>query len=294
MKTVTKVALISAGILVLSGTAITAVALANVNFDFTKLNSSVYEKMDYETAEGYKNIFIENVSDDVSFRVAESNQTYVEYWDSENIKYEITVSKDEENELRIIQKDQRQWYERLFSFDFGQNHSLTVYLPKKDYERLHINSVSGDIDLSGGYSFKDSASIVTVSGNVLLSGTEGFGSLYTESVSGDVRAEKTGSVKNAQFKSVSGDVRLISFKTDSGLFVNTVSGDAEFDDLTVKGNISIETVSGDVEGTISSGKSGRSYDTDTVSGDVDVPRSSKGGADTKINTVSGDIKIKET
>jgi hypothetical protein len=143
-----------------------------------------------------------------------------------------------------------------------------------NFGKLKINSVSGDLSVSGEVS--GNADVKTVSGDAKLENVRG--DLSAQTVSGDLRIGPIAG--SAEAKTVSGDIRFESLK----------AGDARF-----------TSVSGDVEIGIAEG-SAVDVDAGSTSGDLssEVPLGSEpvtgegGGGPTVVlrgRTVSGDVKV---
>ena len=141
------------------------------------------------------------------------------------------------------------------------------------YERLDVNSASGDLRLSG-----------EVERDAVL-----------KTVSGDIRIDRVGG--ELRVKSVSGDVAVAS--VGGSIESRTVSGDVRFD-VVREGTVTVQSVSGDIELGVAPGTN-LDVDAGSVSGDLssEVPLASEphgGNADgptvvLRGKTVSGDVKV---
>ena len=168
---------------------------------------------------------------------------------------------------------------------------------------LNVRSTSGDIDarnVHGG-----ALKAFTVSGNIELNGIV-CDSWNVQTTSGDIDAEAVTVSGAAALQTTSGDITLLDV-TAGTWRTQTTSGyvHAEFvlaegaaqwksvsGDLTLLGTdaaaITIETVSGNVDGRLCSGKT---FLTETTSGDIRVPASDPAGGECRITTVSGDVRL---
>lgn len=180
---------------------------------------------------------------------------------------------------------------------------LTLYLPKKAYEKLEISTASGDILSEQDFSFKE-ASLASVSGEITLSNLKNAESVSLKATSGSIRAANMDVKSFFEVLTVSGDSQLDSIKVSGKLMAAATSGeirlrDASFSDTeieTISGDVSLEnvtsktlsatTVSGEVTGRVDATID---VHASSVSGEIRVP----GGSGDKwyINTTSGDINL---
>lgn len=129
---------------------------------------------------------------------------------------------------------------------------MVVYLPNEDYNSLKLSTLSGDVIVSDVFSFSE-ADIKSVSGDVEYSA-------FTDNL--------------LNIKSTSGDIECMSEAKDVRL--KTTSGNITFSICDIKnGTVEIKTTSGTVVG---STNCELNYITDTVSGDINVPKSVEGAS----------------
>ena len=84
-----------------------------------------YQSKTYETVEDFKNIDINLITYDVTFRKSTDNKVKIEYVESENELCSIAVV---DSVLKINDKDNRKWFEKICSF--GEK-DMIIYLPEK-------------------------------------------------------------------------------------------------------------------------------------------------------------------
>ena len=318
MKTAKKTAIyISVGAICL-GILLSFIAMASMNFDFLQLNTINFESKTYTVEEDFTNISIIGAECDIELLPANNGKTTVECSESDKIHHEIKV---ENGTLTVKRTDDRQWYEHFGVY--WAEMSVTVYLPKSEYDKIYASALSGDIKIPNNFTFTE-AEINNTSGD-----TEFFasvsGPLEIQSVSGDILISKI-SAENIKLQSTSGDIEIyeinanddISLKTVSGeieaqnincqnLTAKSTSGEIEIERLIAKNRIETESVSGnigltncdgenlklsstsgDIRGTLLSEKIFLTY---TTSGNVNVPYSATGGT-CEIKTTSGNIHFK--
>ena len=183
----------------------------------------------------------------------------------------------------------------------NETFAVTISLPQTTYNRMTIQTSSGDVKVPEDFSFTE-ASVQTSSGDLSmqakveekLSVKTSSGDLYLEglapksldasSSSGDMDlARLTGDQMKAE--SSSGKILLDGVVLSGELSVKTSSGDVQLKECDAA-EIRIVTSSGDVKGNLLSGKV---FKTKTSSGKMDVT-STEGGL-CEIQTSSGDVSV---
>lgn len=248
------------------------IAAISVDFDFSRLSTAVYEKKTKVINTEFDEIDIQDMSDSVELKPSDDGKCKIVYYDSNKIIHNIDISKG----TLKIKAEYRNWTSYIFNINIGRD--MTIYLPEKEYEKLYISTVGGNINMDE-FAFEDTE-LHTVSGNISAYGS---GEVKISTTSGAV--DVTGKTDNgAEISSVSGDIRLNEFTSES-LTIGTASGDVYLDESDAD-KINISTVSGDVGGDLLGDKE---IHTDTVSGYINVPKSVNGKPLCEIHTTSGNI-----
>ena len=279
MKKSAKIILIISAILFCLGCACTITGFAMTNFDLSHFNYEEYTEHTQDIKESFTDIEINTISDDIIFLLSDNDECRVKYFDSNDIEYKLDCS---ENKLSII-AETKMWL-RFDIFSFGTDHSVEIYLPKKAYDNLNVNSVSGNIRLekNTGITFKK-YNMNTTSGeiNTYIEGN----STELNTTSGDISLEGK-LAADLKINTISGDITLNNVNSDN-LDVNTTSGDFKLIGTDAK-SIHVNTISGDISGELYGKKN---ISVNTVSGDKDLPTSYPDGDNCSFDTVSGDIKL---
>lgn len=306
MKTVTKVFIIIAVSCIALGVLMAAASWAFYGFGSPGVarGPGRYEKKTYMPDGKFENISVNIVETDVVFEPSSDGQCRVECMESDKVEFSVDVSG---NTLSIVRHDNRKWYE-FISFSWGlftEDSAVKVYLPDKEYKKLEIHSVSGDISVPSFISLED-AFVKSVSGDIRFeaksngrfeaSSTSGEISAFNisgssaeiQTTSGDIDIASS-SAEELSVKSVSGEIDISDTVAKNTLTVKTTSGDVELDCCDAA-EINIKTVSGDVDGVLLSDKV---FDVDTTSGDIRIPQRGENASDKCIvDTTSGDVKFK--
>ena len=291
-----KTAMIIALICIAIGLVLTLIAFLVIGFDPTRLNNLQSKTVEYTVEESFNKIDINVVEADIKLLLSTDGKTRVVCSETDKIIHHVLV---ENGTLKIEREDLRAWYEHIGFF--WSRMSVTVYLPKTEYETVRLKSVSGNIVSNTKFKFGD-AIAKTISGEILLSDLTAK-KLLAESTSGDLRLNRVNTEETLSLKTVSGNlswqngtalslngectsgnIALSDCKTSYDMCLKTVSGE-----ITLRAcdaaSLELKTVSGNVHATLLSEKN---FITDTTSGDVRVPNGDKGGK-CRISTVSGNI-----
>ncbi|MBR3298642.1 MAG: DUF4097 family beta strand repeat protein [Clostridia bacterium] len=257
---------------------------------------------------------------DVNILRSEDGESRVNCVDHERVYHRVFT---ENGVLNIEAVDERRWFERLKTFN--KSLKVDIYLPEADFDSLDIESMSGDIEVAGGFSFT-SARAKTLSGNIEffapirseleLSSTSGdvhsagqseLDSLNVRSVSGDVKlrgfvcailAEAISTsgdleasditCENGRFKSVSGDAKLKSIVCAGTLEIESTSGDVRFEGCE-GASVALSSISGDIKGSLMSGKH---FTAKSLSGSIRLPKNNpEHNGECFAKTVSGSINL---
>ena len=313
-----KIMLAVALISVVAGLIIFTATLFSVGFDFSVLDMSEYETNVYKIGEEFNSISINTETADIIFVPSDNGECKVICSEAEDMKHSVSV-KDGALVIEVV--NDREWYGYISLFNFGKE-KITVYLPKSEYKSLVIDADTSDINIPKDFKY-ESIDISVSTGDVSNYATCA-GSVKIKTSTGDICAENisahsldlevsTGSI-DLMNVSCAGDISIIvstgdvsiTDVTSDNLFtsgntgeitlkrfiaVNKLSIERSTGDVELygcdAGEIYIETSSGDVEGTVLTDKT---FIADSSSGDIDIPRETRGGR-CYVKTSSGDIDL---
>lgn len=308
--------IIAALALIGAGLCISVCAMLALGFDFTKLNTMNYVTNTYTVNEEFSSISVDGAECDIRLLASEDSGCKVVCTEGENISHSVTV---ENGTLSIERHDRRKWH-MYFGVYWGSMEIL-IYLPQSEFDELHAQSVSGDIEVPEDFSFttadlrstsgdirflaavEQDLSADTTSGDIALSDIQ-CRNAEIDTTSGNIRLSGT-QCQNAQIDTTSGDIQLSEIQCQNAE-IGTTSGSVRLTDLTaaeaihaqsVSGNLTLQrcdaaslwfsSTSGDIFGSLLTEKQ---FEIDTTSGDIRVPDTSWGGT-CKASTVSGDIEF---
>ncbi len=318
MKKRTKIWLIVAAILSLTGIIMFAITLAAGGWDFSKLNSIKFELNTHYISDDFTDISIDTDTADVIVVRSENDECKVVLHESAKEKHAVGL---EGNTLKISIRDDRKWYEHIMLFSFGRT-KITVYLPETAYGALKVKQDTGDIKLPSDLAFSaidlwgstgevDVRSTVTgeakirrSTGDIDIVGIK-VGSLNLTTDTGDIEVSSLVCTDNISIRVSTGDVELenvscnnftsmgstgeISLENATAygtLRIERSTGDIEFEHSDAA-SIYIVTDTGDVKGSL---KTPKVFFTETDTGNVKIPHTTTGGV-CDIKTDTGDIRI---
>lgn len=313
----TSIWLIIATILVVSGTVTFIIALSMNNWDFKRFNTTKYVTNTYEINDDFNDLLLHTTEADIIFLPSDDNICKVICYEAETAKHNVTVK---DNALTINVNDQRKWYNYIgISLS---SPSITVYLPKSEYNSLRVKTSTGKTDIPSDFNF-DNADIYCTTGavnllspvannikiqtttgairvknittdNLELSTTTGSISVDSVKCTNDIKIKvTTGSttVKNTHCNNFSsdGDTGIISLDnliSDGNFHIERSTGDVKFKQCDAS-KILVKTSTGNVSGSLLSEKA---FVTKTSTGTIKVPETTTGGK-CEITTSTGNIKI---
>ena len=309
--------LIIAVALIIAGIAVTIFGFASVGFDLSAISTDPEKTDMISVDDDFSSIVIDGSTADLKILPSTDGKCTIDLVEREKIYHLASV---ENGVLKISEKDDRKWYEYI-GISWG-NMSVTLYLPKAQYDKLSIDMSTADIEIADTLSF-NSARIKTSTGDIKLEASvcrslsieASTANIFASGVTGaDVKIKtSTGGIelsdsacKNLEIESSTGKVKLSDVSGTGSFNIITTTGKITLSDTVTTSdlsiiaetgkvnlercdaaNINIITDTGDVEGSLLSSKI-FFYETDT--GDVDLPRTTEGGR-CNIKTDTGDIKI---
>ena len=220
MKGLIVIPIIVGGALLVAGGTVFGIALSK---DYQKSDQSI-KQVDHEIADPFQNINIALNISNLEFKVSEGETKKVVCDDKEKQYHEVKV---ENNTLNIKSVDEREWYEKIFSFDYKAV-NVTVYLPAGEYANLDIKSSTGNIIIPHDFSFADlNVKLSTGHTNIKSNVTN---TLDIESSTGKVNVSDL-ATNNLKIKASTGDIFLSKVNVAEKLNVRASTGDIKMEDV---------------------------------------------------------------
>jgi DUF4097 and DUF4098 domain-containing protein YvlB len=320
--------ILAACILLVLGAGVAFAGFAAGGFRLSSFNTvEPYEKKTASfRGDQITGLLLKGMSDDVEIAVTDGEEVTVTYYESTRETYEVTL---EDGRLAIQYHSNRKWYD-FIQIDLSfQERKLTVTLPRSLAASVEVTTVSGDVAASG-FTVGGNCSIDTTSGGIFLadldvngdmslhtvSGTSQLnnvrtrGKMRAESTSGDTQFERLTAGGGISLYSISGSTTVEGAQVTGDFAVNTTSGDLKIADVRVDGNVqlggvsakisldrvqgvdfSLKSTSGDIWGTLAGDEREYTIESQTTSGDVNLPHSKDGPRMLSVATVSGNIDL---
>ena len=274
----TKIWLITATFLLLTGCVIFGGVMTVYKWDFSKLSTNKYETNKYDINDNFKNISVNVKTADIVFVPSENAKAEVVCHEQDNAKHEVSVINDT---LTIKLVDERKWYEYI-GINF-RTPKITVYLPQGEYGNLTISSSTGDINIENISA--ENINLTVSTGEIEAKSITCNGDFKTKVSTGEVELKNI-SCKNLSSNGNTGHISLKDVIAEEKLTIERSTGDIKFE-LCDANEIFVKTDTGDVKGSLLSDKV---FITQTDTGSVNVPKTITGGR-CEITTDTGDIKI---
>ena len=266
------IVLISVGILLFTG------ALIAADFDYSKLGGTKHVTNTYALEGEFDNIDISVDEADVIFKPVDEGGARAVCVEREKVRHAVEV---ENGTLRIRAVDRRNPFDHL-SF-FSKSLSITVYLPRNDFDNISIRTATGDVRFDSLTA--NEIKLKTSTGDIRVSSVDCAGTVSATVSTGDIRF--TGlNCKKLTTEGSTGDITLDDC-TAAEIAVKTSTGDVRFAGSDAA-KITVKTSTGDVIGSL---RTPKVFTVNTSTGDVSVPHSSEGGS-CEIKTSTGDVRIK--
>jgi len=304
MKKTTKIILI-VGLIAVAVGLILAGAAAGIMFSsgifdntsefYNQMSTVEYVRNTYTTTESFENIDIDCAESDIMLVLSDEFTTSrVECSETDKITHRVEVR---DNTLFITIEDERTWKDYISFMDIGTI-SATVYLPKSAFEKLSVDTASGDIDIPNTFTFSE-AELDAASGDISFFAQIGHDAvdgvqLTAETASGRIIIETRTIMEKLYVSTASGDISISNTAADD-VNISTASGRIEAYNLSAgRYNESTSFIGGKFRASSSSGDIKLSVcefgecSVETASGDVKLDGVDADNYD--INTASGDVK----
>lgn len=280
-----KIALIVATCFIGLGLILLCVSVSMEGFDLNTLRGNTVDTTNtvvktMQITDRFHSIRVDEVECDIEILPAVDGNCSVVYTDCDCFTHNISVK---DQTLTVSYEESGSWTDHI-QFNLNTQHYVKIYLPIDALEKLELTAASGDISVSNGFTFADTA-LTTASGNINFS-AQVSGALSASTASGDVKLNDV-SAASLTADSGSGDFELSQLTITGHMFLETGSGDIELDRVDST-TAKLETGSGDIEGTILSQKN---FKADTGSGELSLPNYDPSAGLWELDTGSGDIEL---
>lgn len=318
MNRTTKIWLIAATVLILTGCMIFRGAMTVGKWKIGKLSEIDYETNRYEIEEAFGNISVLCDTADIVFVPSENGSSAIICYEEKNARHSVKV---QDGALVIAVENTKKWYDYVRLISAGTP-KITLQIPKGEYGALSIKTSTGDVDIPKEFSF-ESMDISMSTGDITSGASSkglakikaGTGDITVEGVSagamecsvstgkvtlndlrceGDVQIKvSTGKVKlrNVECKNListgnTGDLSLENVIASEKFSLERTTGEVEFDRCDAA-ELYIRSNTGRVHGSLLSSKI---FICQSSTGSVNVPKTTSGGK-CEVITSTGSIKI---
>lgn len=298
MKKAAKGWLIAATVLTVAGLAAIFGAFAAAGFDYSKLATIQYVTNTEEVSADFDNISFTSPLGDLELVYSEEKNCRLVFHEQEKLRFSAEVNG---KTLSIRTTDTREWYD-YFGFSF-ESPKATLYLPKKEYNALMVQAVTGDVTVPKELRFRSvsvdsvtsclhceadvagSVDVNVTTGNILLANTAPE-SVRLTTTTGCVTLSDVTAKSSVSVETTTGVVSLQNTVAAGSMSIACTTGNIAFDRCDAA-QITAATTTGNVTGTLLSGKD---FITKVMTGEISVPKASSGGM-CSVTTTTGNIQI---
>ena len=276
MSSTTKIWIIIAFILIITGMVLFAGLMFKNNFNFSALDTTAYVTNTYNITDDFTKISVTADTADIDFKLSTDNSCRVVCFEKESATHTVNI----QNGALVITYNRPQSIKDTFSFINVNSPKITVYLPNKEYGELVIKGTTSDVNLPKSFSFESITIKATTSDVECRSSVTDF--INIELTTGDVALENI-TANNINITSSTGDIEAENINCKDFSFTAT-TGEAEFENIKCE-NLNSSATTGDItaENCIASGTFSIVRDT----GDVTLKHSD--AAEFFMKTTTGDV-----
>lgn len=314
MKRGTKLALLTAAVLLALGAACCGIALSAVDFEFRRLSTdggglqeTLHETFAPETV---RQIVVETGTDGLQIRHSEDGRIHLQYTQRERQQYALS----EDGGVLTLRQSSKQGWSGLqwFSVRFGaEEQDVILELPEGFAGDLQILSEVGDVELQSPLQLRGALDCSLETGSFRAGSLEA-GSVTVETEIGEIDGTDW-SAADVALSAETGGITLaggavngtLSCRTEigeirlSGLTAGALEASAETGDVTVDQvsaeKIELETELGSISGTLEGAESDYTIDARTELGDCTLrDRAGRTGRTLQAVTETGDIDLSFT
>ena len=231
----------------LVGGSVFSIAMSVAGWDFSVLNTVVYERNEYIEQEEITALSLHFNTNDIEIYFDETathvRVEYPEKFTKQGKRITYTTLAEENGVLTV---EQRQEFTLIAEFNLSENNNAKFYLPIDRVYNIRIETDTADVLLDGSANALDNLNITTETGDILLRG----GLTVTDTVTikvdtGDVFIQNDLSAPSIDIQTHTGDVSLKDTITAEDISVRTSTGDVRLGNLSGNGLI-VNTRTGDV------------------------------------------------
>ena len=290
MSKITKRSLYITLIVFISGIVLFFLGFALLEFDYTKLDTSLpYTEKYYEQElDAIETIEIQSVNHAIIVKPSRDNKIHITYYEKKNSTYQI---KKEEHQLTMTnQIDYSFWksFQSMFQGITDGSKQVIVEIPSQYQHDVILKTTNASIKIEDAFSFH---SLTMTSTNGSLKG-ENISSeiLDIKSTNGSIQLENCQST-SSNIHTTNGAIKIENSSIQS-LMIDSMNGGIHFQNLNVD-KLDAHNTNGGVKGNIKGSKKDYSIHTSKVNGssNLDNQINTTSKKEIRISTVNGSIKV---
>ena len=226
MSRAVKIWLIIAASLVLLGGIIFCGVMTVLNWNFGNLGTSKMTTNSYDIIDIFKSVSVDTSEANIVILKSDDEKCKVACYERENMRHDIGVVN---GVLTVKVRDDRKWYNYIGIFN--SHPTITLYLPRTEYDLLSVKGNTGDVGIPSGLKF-ESIDISLSTGDV-----NNYASVSKDArikvSTGNIFIEDT-CVGSLELSTSTGAINVKSVACDDKIEVKVTTGKAKFTDVSCK------------------------------------------------------------
>ena len=249
-----------------------------------KIADARFQKKTHTVTEPFTKLNIRTISSSIEILPSSDGTCRIVCDDNEKLYHDFSVTESPQGtQLNINQRDDWQWYEMLYGLYRVDELKVQVYLPAAEYDLLHADSANGDITIAPDFRCR-TVNTYTAGGNTKITDLQ-TGHLTAHTVSGDLILRGTDAAEDVFLESISGFMQIENLKA-TNVTTHSSSGGMALENVS-SDYLRATSVSGEIR-VMGSDFRNTSY-FETGSGNMEITASDCG--EQSITAISGDVSL---
>ena len=266
-----------AALLLIAGLALCAAALWAAGFDFNTFSIAEYVTNTYVVDKPFQSLTVLGDTESIALAPSEDGLCRVVCREEKKAPHAVRIDGDM---LTVENTGKRPWLFINFGF-FADHPSVTVYLPRRDYQALAVKAATGDLQIPADFSF-DSIQAALTTGDVFCAATANQ-AITVQTSTGKIELNGV-KARSVSLKASTGAIRVCDAVCEKDMQLHVSTGKTAMENVNCESLTSTgSTGSLTLEGVIAS----QSFDLQRSTGSIRLDRCDAG--EIRISTGTGSV-----